>query len=176
MVRNGKVLWDEVDLTAMSRERLLDSRRRAGYLFQQNALIANYSISENIALPLRIGGTMTEKEIAFRVGAVMEETALFGVEGYFPEGLSTGQLRAAALARAIVNDPDALFLDEPVSGLDPATAEGIKSVLSDWQRRRKKTVLAVSHDPHLFGDLPSRSVRLEDGKLTDGVRTRGAVR
>ncbi|MBN1309124.1 MAG: ATP-binding cassette domain-containing protein, partial [Chitinispirillaceae bacterium] len=149
----------------MSRRELLFARQRIGYVFQQYALIANYSVFDNIALPLRSRGDMTEKAIGARVRAAMEEVALFNVERLFPESLSNGKLRSAALARALVTDPEMLFLDEPVSGVDPQTASGIKAVLRARQRRCGRTVVTISHDPQVWAPLPCRVAALEGGKL-----------
>jgi ABC-type transporter Mla maintaining outer membrane lipid asymmetry ATPase subunit MlaF len=162
---SGRILWDAVDIATMSRTALLAAREHIGFLFQRHALIANYSIYENIALPLRTQGSRTEREVDLRVRAVMEEVALFGVERMFPERLSTGQLRSAALARALATDPDILFLDEPLCGLDPQTAAGIRSVLVDEQRRKRRTVIAVGHDPGVWSPLAVREMILEDGRL-----------
>ena len=159
------MLWDDVDIAAMSRKELLFARERIGFLFQQHALIANYSIFDNIALPLRIRGSLTEREVDLRVRAVMEEVALFGVERLFPESLSNGQLKSAALARALSTDPEMLFLDEPLSGIDPQTASGIRAVLADGQQRKPRTVITVSHDINLWAPLPCRVMTLSDGKL-----------
>jgi ABC-type transporter Mla maintaining outer membrane lipid asymmetry ATPase subunit MlaF len=162
---SGRVLWDDVDIAAMSRKELLFARERIGFLFQQHALIANYSIFDNIALPLRIRGSLTEREVDLRVRAVMEEVALFGVERLFPESLSNGQLKSAALARALSTDPEMLFLDEPLSGIDPQTASGIRAVLADGQQRKPRTVVTVSHDINLWAPLSCRVMMLSDGKL-----------
>lgn len=168
----GSVSWDGVDIGAMSRSDLLSARQRIGYVFQQHALIANYSIFDNIALPLRSKGTFSEREINTRVREVMEEVALFHVDRSFPEALSLGQLRSASIARALVADPDMLFLDEPISGQDPRTAAGIRGVLMNQERLRRRTIVTVSHDPDLWAPLEYRIVTLEDGKLvqerTDG--------
>ncbi len=161
----GQVLWDGADIGAMARKELLTARKRIGFLFQHHALISNYSVFDNIALPLRIEGSLTERQIERRVREVMEETALFGVERLFPESLSTCQLKAAALARALSVDPDMLFLDEPLSDLDRQTAEGIRAVLIEGQRRRPRTVITVSHDTDIWSPLECRILTLIDGKL-----------
>lgn len=162
---HGRVLWDGTDITVLSRKDLLAARNRIGYLFQQHALIANYSIFENIALPLRVRSELPENEIRERVHAIMEEVALFNVDAAFPEALSVGQLKSATLARALVIDPEILFLDEPLSGLDPQTAAGIKSVLSEQQRAKRRTIVTAGHEMELWADGPSRTLFLEGGKL-----------
>ena len=162
---HGSVRWDGRDIAALSREELLTARQRIGYVFQQHALISNYTIFENIALPLRSKGTFSDHETNLRVRTVMEEVALFDVERSFPEALSAGQLRSASIARALVSDPEILFLDEPSNGLDPRTTEGIRGVLVSQQRQHPRTIVMVSHDPELWTPLPFRSVFLQDGRL-----------
>ena len=161
----GTIFWGTTDIARLSREELLVARQRIGYVFQQHALIANYSVFENIALPLRSKGTFSEYEIGVRVRTVMEEVALFGVEHHFPESLSGGQLRSASIARALVTDPDILFVDEPAGGQDPDGVAGIRGVLIDQQRRRRKTIVSVSHDPDLWEPLACGKYILRDGRL-----------
>ncbi|MBN1758228.1 MAG: ATP-binding cassette domain-containing protein [Chitinispirillaceae bacterium] len=161
----GSVRWNGTDIASLSREELLTARQRIGYVFQQHALISNYSIFENIALPLRSKGTFSDHEIDLRVRLVMEEVALFDVDRSFPESLSVGQLRSASIARALVSDPDILFLDEPANGQDPRTTEGIRGVLLSQQRQRPRTVVMVSHDPDFWTPLTFRTVFLQDGRL-----------
>ncbi len=172
---DGRVLWDGCDIATMSHRELLAIRQRIGYVFQQYALIANYSVFENIALPLRIRGDLSENSIDMSVHAVMEEVALFNVEKLFPESLSKGQLRSAALARALVADPDMLFLDEPVSGIDPQTVSGITAILHAQQQRRRRTVIMISHDWHLWAPQPYRVVVLEGGKLAAAEEKRAEI-
>jgi ABC-type transporter Mla maintaining outer membrane lipid asymmetry ATPase subunit MlaF len=158
-------MWDGTDIASLSREQLLEARHRIGFVFQRHALISNYSVFENIALPLRIKGGCSEREIDLRVQAIMEEVALFDVDTSFPESLSVGQLRSASIARALVTDPELLFFDEPVSGQDPDSAAGIKRVLINQQQRYRRTVVTVSHDPDLWEPLSCRHVVLQDGRL-----------
>lgn len=166
----GRVLWDGTPIASLSREALLAERLRIGFVFQQHALISNYSIFENIALPLRTKGTATEREIEIRVRQIMEEVALFDVDREFPESLSVGQLRSASIARALVTDPDLLLLDEPVSGQDPRTAEGIRRVLVRHQQQRARTIVMISHDPDLWVPFAVRTLQLENGKLMPAAR------
>ena len=161
----GRVLWDGHDVATLSRRDLLAGRQKLGYMFQQHALIANYSVFDNIALPLRNGGSMGERDVVKKVQWIMEEVALFGVEKQFPESLSAGQQRRAALARALVTDPDILLLDEPVSGVDEQTVDGIKSVISYAQVSRRRTLVIISHDAAGWDLLQAEHVAIEGGKI-----------
>jgi ABC-type transporter Mla maintaining outer membrane lipid asymmetry ATPase subunit MlaF len=162
---HGRVLWNGDDITILSRKDLFAARHGIGYVFQQHALIANYSIFENIALPLRVQSELPEHEIRIRVNTIMEEVALFNVDSCFPEALSVGQLKSATLARALVTDPELLFLDEPLSGLDPQTAAGIKAVLAEQQRIKRRTIITAGHDMEMWAGGPSRILFLEGGNL-----------
>jgi ABC-type lipoprotein export system ATPase subunit len=160
----GRVFLDGKDIAALTRKELLMVRQRIGYMFQQHALIANYSLFDNIALPLRITGKYTEREISVQVRAMLEEVALFGVDTSFPESLSIGQLKSASLARALITNPDILFLDEPVSGTDERTAQGIFSVLNAFLQTKKRTVIMISHEASAW------SVEHADYYVLDGGR------
>jgi phospholipid/cholesterol/gamma-HCH transport system ATP-binding protein len=140
-------------------------RRSIGFVFQEGALISNFTAYDNIALPLRTRGGMVEEELRTRVRSLMEEFGLFNVEAKYPEALSEWQTKAVAAARALAGDPDMLLLDEPVSGLDPVTAGGI---LNAVERRWKTTGLAVvmiSHDLSMWPHIAANRLSLESGKL-----------
>jgi ABC-type transporter Mla maintaining outer membrane lipid asymmetry ATPase subunit MlaF len=173
---HGKVLWDDTDITSLSRKELLAARHRIGYVFQRHALIANYSVFENIALPLRVQSEYSGNEIRDRVHTILEEVALFNVDLSFPEALSVGQLKSASIARALVVDPEILFLDEPLSGLDPQTAAGIKSVLAEQQREKRRTIVTAGHEMELWTDGPGRTLFLEGGKLVSLTEYRERLR
>lgn len=163
--QSGDVFWDGTSLKSMQKQQLLKARRKMGYVFQVNALISNHSIFDNIALPLRSRHSFSEKEIASKVHYQMEELGLFGVDNMFPEALSIGQLKAVAMARALIGDPDMLMLDEPLSGLDPQAAQGIVNVLYEHRNRKKMTIVMVSHDLNVCSQYSVRILGINSGKL-----------
>lgn len=162
----GTVSWDGIPIDSFSRRELLQRRQKIGYVFQLHALITNYTLFDNVALPLRTMGIYTEREIGIRVRATLEELALFGVENVFPEALSIGQLKSAALARALITDPDLLLLDEPVSGIDAQAASGILAVLEASCASRKRTIIFMTHDKISENRLFDCTHHLDAGKLT----------
>lgn len=161
----GRILWDGADITQLSRKELLAARQKIGYMFQQHALIANYSVFDNIALPLRTGGGCAEREVVQKVRAIMEEVALFDVDALFPEALSAGQQKRAALARALVTGPELLLLDEPISGIDAQTAEGVQSIITHMQVEHTRTVVIVSHNTAGWEMLKAAMIHIDGGKL-----------
>ena len=165
--QSGTVLWDGVDIHKNTRRNLLRARQGIGYVFQVHALISNHTIYENIALPLRCLHCLSEQQIDLRVCAMIEELGLFNVHHLFPEALSIGQLKAAAVARALITDPDILLLDEPLSGVDPVTAQGILNVLHEHQRRKEMAVIMVTHNLQVWDHLQPCKLVLESGRLVE---------
>ena len=163
---SGTVKWDGVDLASLPWKRLLRFRQKTGYVFQVNGLISNHSVFENIALPLRARGGSTEMELRRKVRAAMEELGLIKVDSFFPEDLSSGQLKAVAVARALVCEPETLLLDEPLSGVDPFTAQGIMNVLYENQRRGKMGILMVSHNLSVWEGFGPVKLMLDSGRFT----------
>jgi len=141
----GSVLWNGEDICGLSKYELYDRRKTVGYMFQTSALISNHSVFDNIALPLRCGSGLREAVIKDKVARMMEELSICGTEKAFPEALSAAQLKCAALARALINEPELLLLDEPLSGVDPYAAQYIIDVLyKEWQKR-KMCIIMASH-------------------------------
>jgi ABC-type transporter Mla maintaining outer membrane lipid asymmetry ATPase subunit MlaF len=164
---SGGVLWDGKDIAALSKEELFRARQSIGYMFQVHALISNFTVIDNLALPLRNRGGLAGDAIMKRVRAEMETLALSSVIDYrFPEALSAYECRAVALGRALINDPALLLLDEPLSGLDPAAAKSFLDVIERRWRERTMAVVMVTNDLSVLPRLPARRMVLEGGRLT----------
>jgi phospholipid/cholesterol/gamma-HCH transport system ATP-binding protein len=154
------------DITSLSERQLYSVREKIGMLFQGGALLDSLPVFDNVAFPLREHRNLPEGEVAAAVRARLQDVGLEGVEDLLPTQLSGGMLRRAALARAIMMEPEILLCDEPLSGLDPVSARRIEALLSDLNRRRRMTVLIVSHHirstlrvaAHVLLLLPGRSV------------------
>lgn len=163
---SGRVLWDGKDIAALSKEEIFLARQSMGYLFQVHALISNFTVIDNLALPLRNRGVLDSGAIMKRVRAEMENLMLSSAIDYrFPEALSSYERRAAALARALINDPAMLILDEPFAGLEPAAAAGFCEVIERRWQERTMAVVMVSHDFPVLHHLPARRLVIEKGTL-----------
>jgi putative ABC transport system ATP-binding protein/lipoprotein-releasing system ATP-binding protein len=131
-----------------------------GFVFQSYFLLPELTALENAMLPGMIGRRA-------KPGAAEESLRAVGLGErlqHLPAELSGGEQQRVAIARALVNDPAIIFADEPTGNLDSKTGEGIMDLLLSLARERNKTLLVVTHDPHLAtrGD---RQLRMVDGKL-----------
>lgn len=144
--RRGRVMVDGEDVAALSESALFGVRRKLGMMFQGGALLDSLSVYENLALPLREQGGLSEEAIATEVRDRLTAVGLDDVEALLPGQLSGGMVKRVALARAIIRKPVILLCDEPFSGLDPSSTRRIEGLLGDVNRRLGSTMLVVSHD------------------------------
>jgi phospholipid/cholesterol/gamma-HCH transport system ATP-binding protein len=144
------------------RRRLL---ARVGVVFQQNALLGSMTVAENVALPA-MEHTRLGREVCRRLA--LSKLALVGLDGWggrLPAELSGGMQKRAALARAIVLDPDILLCDEPIAGLDPVVASGIDRLVISLARRLGMTVVMVTHELASIAATATRAVLIVDGRI-----------
>jgi ABC-type transporter Mla maintaining outer membrane lipid asymmetry ATPase subunit MlaF len=176
--RGGVVMWDDDDITGMSRYELYGRRRSMGYVFQCHALISNHSAFDNIALPLKCGGAdLSAETIEKRVRALMDELGIGReIEKRFPEALSAAQLKCVAVARALVNEPAFLILDEPFSGIDPITAKMIAGVLHGRWKRGGMSILMATHTLGVWPELAAQRFMLSDTRLEPAAEAFAKVR
>jgi len=142
-------------------------RRGIGYVIQQTGLFPHMTISENVGLPLKLGADLPRGmgEYWGRVESAMEKVGLplqqFGDR--YPWLLSGGQQQRAGVARALVNDPVVLLMDEPFGALDPLTRAEMQTMLRELLRRVGTTTLLVTHDLEEALYVADRVVLLEAG-------------
>lgn len=140
--------------------------RRIGMLFQQGALFSDFSVLDNVALPLRELRNLPENLV---YDAAMVKLRMAGLQPEdackMPADLSGGMTRRAALARALVMDPPLLLLDEPTAGLDPPSADGFVELLRALHRELQLTVIMVTHDLDTLFALSTRVAVLADQRV-----------
>jgi phospholipid/cholesterol/gamma-HCH transport system ATP-binding protein len=163
----GKILWDGVCVADLPHHGLVNARQRIGYVFQKHALIHNFTVFDNIALPLRYHRDIPERDVRTAVRLCMEELGLFNVDKKFPNELSAGQSRCAAIARALVMGPSILFLDEPTAGVDPVTAEGITGVLKEMNGSRRIAIVMLCNNVTTIKRMQCTVKVLDKGGLFD---------
>ncbi len=157
------------DIMGLRERELRDVRARIGMLFQGGALLDSLSVLDNLALPLREHRQLDRDSIR---AAVHERLASVGLDpevaGLLPSQLSGGMLRRAALARAMMLDPEILLCDEPFSGLDPASLRLIETLLADVNRKLDITIVIVSHHIASTLRLASHTLLLLHGRCVSG--------
>ncbi len=140
--------------------------RRFGVMFQQGGLFSSLTLAENVAVPLREHTSLSPRLIR---DIVVAKIAMVGLPpdsaAKFPNELSGGMRRRAALARAIVMDPELVFLDEPTAGLDPIIAAGFDDLVLSLKSLLGLTVVMVTHDLDSLWRIASRVAVLGNGAV-----------
>ena len=142
----GDVKFDGDSIVSMSRKSLYETRRRMSMLFQSGALFTDMSVFDNVAFPLREHTKLSEDIIATIVALKLQAVGLRGAAQLMPSELSGGMARRAALARAIVLDPDLIMYDEPFAGQDPISMGVLVKLIRELNDALNLTSIVVTHD------------------------------
>ena len=159
------MLIDGQSTAAMSEEQRAKVRlTRLGFVFQFHFLLPEFSITENVALPMRALGKQSPRAITARAGELLDSFGLGDHRHKTPDQLSGGQQQRVAVARALANDPPVILADEPTGSLDSASTAQVFGILRDLVTLRGKTVVAVTHDLNLAAQM-HRRFHVVDGRL-----------
>ncbi|MFO0733197.1 MAG: ATP-binding cassette domain-containing protein [Nitrospiraceae bacterium] len=162
----GSVRLFGIDSQRLEEADGLELHRRFGVMFQHGALFSSLTLADNVAVPLRehtrLGPDVVREIVAIKLALVglPPESA-----GKFPNELSGGMRRRAALARAIVMDPELLFLDEPTAGLDPMIAAGFDELVLRLKELFGLTVVMVTHELDTLWRIANRVASLGEGQV-----------
>lgn len=160
----GKIYFMGQDVGRLSeRARAKLRRHRMGFIFQNYALIPNYTALENVDLTLRLSG-LGFWERRKRARAALEAVGLSAWANHMPEEISGGQRQRIAIARALAPRPALVLADEPTSGLDTRTARRILALFQGIARKQGTAFLIVSHDPAV-ANFVDKAYDLQDGYL-----------
>jgi spermidine/putrescine ABC transporter ATP-binding subunit len=140
-------------------------KRPVNMVFQNYALFPHLTIAENVAFGLKSKGNLSATEISKRVTDALELVRLGSFSERLPSQISGGQQQRAALARAVVNNPSVLLLDEPLSALDPQIREEMQFELARLQKNLGMTFIMVTHDQNEALALSSRIAVFRQGRL-----------
>lgn len=142
----GEIRVDGRNVPTLSRDRLFDLREKIGYLFQNSALLTDFSVFENVAFPLRQHLRLPEEVVRNVVMTKLQAVGLRGAAELMPSELSGGMARRVALARAIVRDPMLILYDEPFVGLDPIALNQILKLIRTLNDTLGITSILVAHE------------------------------
>ena len=163
--RSGRIDLLGQDCSRLSEGKMEGLLRRVGVMFQYGALLNSLSVGENIALPLEMHTDLTSSLREAVVRTRLELVGLGHTYDLFPDELSGGMRKRAALARAMAMDPEILFCDEPGAGLDPITGAGIDHLLLTLNQNLGTTLIIVTHELLSIERLNGRLVMLDAGKV-----------
>jgi phospholipid/cholesterol/gamma-HCH transport system ATP-binding protein len=153
------------DVGRMDELELAEHRKQVGMVFQNNALFDFMSVGENVAFPLRRLTSLPEDEIRRRVTERLEHVGLPGFEARLPSGLSGGQKKRVAVARATVIAAPVVLYDEPAAGLDPVSSQRLFDLLRKEQRAANNTVVMVSSDVDRLLTVTDRIGVMHEGRV-----------
>jgi putative ABC transport system ATP-binding protein len=166
---SGSYYLKDRDVAHMSDDQLSEIRSSyLGFIFQAYNLLPQYTVTENIELPLVYQGVRLDARTAARCEALAQMVGLGERLDHRPLQLSGGQQQRVAIARALVNDPQVLLADEPTGNLDSRTSVEIMQMLTDLNMAGK-TIIMVTHENDI-ADWARRVVRLRDGQVESDVR------
>lgn len=145
-VDSGKILYDDTDITSMTKKQITKMRQKVGMLFQGSALFDSMTVEENVRFPLEIFSKKSREEWDERVNFCLQRVNLDHAAKLYPSEISGGMQKRAAIARAIVLEPTYLFCDEPNSGLDPRTSLTIDRLIKEITEENNITTIINTHD------------------------------
>lgn len=174
---SGEINVQGVALQAANEEELSGHRRHnVGFIFQTFNLLPTLTALENVALPLMLGGVGLDERNQ-RAEALLQRVGLGHRLAHRPTELSGGEQQRAAIARALVNNPQLILADEPTGNLDSSSGGEVMRLLRELNAERGVTLIVVTHDPEVAA-YADRIVYLRDGeiseiKISEGLPSKG---
>jgi putative ABC transport system ATP-binding protein len=159
---SGSVLINKLDVLKLSdTERTKFRLQYLGYVFQEYALIAEFTALENVSFPAMALGDNSAKERAVHL---LDLVGLKERMNHYPSEMSGGEQQRVAIARSLINNPKVLFADEPTANLDTVSSEVIFKLFQKLNKELKQTILVVTHEPE-DKKYVDRVVWLRDGVI-----------
>lgn len=165
----GNAFYDLRNFTEADKEVKSEIRREIGMLFQGSALFDSKNVEGNVMFPLNVLTKMPQDEKLDRVNFCLKRVGLENVNKKMASEISGGMKKRVGIARAIVNNPNYLFCDEPNSGLDPQTSILIDELIHEITHEFNITTLVVTHDMNSVLGIGEKIMFLYKGdKLWEG--------
>ncbi|MGW6382164.1 ABC transporter ATP-binding protein [Peribacillus butanolivorans] len=163
-ISNGSIIIDGKEISGMKEKKLAEFRKNhLGFIFQEYNLLDTLTVKENILLPLSITKT-PNNEATQKFDTVAKELGIYEVKDKYPNEISGGQKQRTSAARAFIHDPSIIFADEPTGALDSKSASDLLNKLSEMNKKRKATIIMVTHDP-VAASYCSRVIFIKDGQI-----------
>ena len=163
---SGTVIFDNLDLSKLSRKELCKARQSMGMIFQQFNLLMQRTALQNICFPMEIAGMNKEESIA-RAKELLEIVDMADKAESYPSQLSGGQKQRVAIARALATNPKVLLCDEATSALDPKTTRAILNLLKDISKRLGITVIIITHEMAVIEEICQRVAIIDNHVIAE---------
>lgn len=168
-VNSGNVVFKNKNLAEMDEKELSEIRRtKMGFVFQQPTMLKNLTIFDNIILPVMRDQRKNTENITEKARALMKRVGIEAISNYDITQVSGGQLQRAGICRALMNDPQIIFGDEPTGALNSQTAQEILSIFSEINEEGT-TIVLVTHDVKVAAQT-ERILYMRDGKIVQELK------
>ena len=161
---SGEVYYGDQNIFKLSDEKLAKFRNKhIGFVFQFHHLLPEFTALENVSIPQMIHGVSLQQAVK-KAETLLEAVGLADRGTHKPAEMSGGEQQRVAVARAMANDPDIIFADEPTGNLDSANSQIVHKIILDMRDQFKKTFVIVSHNQDLV-KLADKVYEMKDGNL-----------
>jgi len=173
-LREGIGIIAGYDLKKIKKRQIPYLRRKLGIVFQDFQLLNDRNIYNNLLFVLKATGWKNKSEIAEQINEVLDKVGLTDKLYKMPHQLSGGEQQRIVIARALLNNPIIILADEPTGNLDPETSEGIMEILTNISNSGC-AVLMASHNYPLIKKFPARTLKCENGKVSECEDNNSAI-
>ncbi|MCX7955177.1 MAG: ABC transporter ATP-binding protein [Bacteroidales bacterium] len=162
----GEVFIEDVNVFKLPEKHLAIFRnKKTGFVFQYHHLLPEFTALENICLPGYISG-LPQKEVENRAKELLKFLGMYDRAHHKPSELSGGENQRIAFARALINNPDVIFADEPTGNLDSTTSQELFSLILSLREHYDTTFVIVTHNEAL-ANISDRILLISDGKIIE---------
>lgn len=166
-LNEGYGIVGEIELNGMKTGKIPILRRHIGIVFQDFQLLLDRNVERNLSFVLKATGWTDKKLINDRIDEVLESVGMISKKKMMPFRLSGGEQQRISIARALLNHPQLILADEPTGNLDPETSSEIMNLILNLSKEKNVAVLMATHDYNIIQKFPARTVRCEDGKVSE---------
>ncbi|MBE5964667.1 MAG: ABC transporter ATP-binding protein [Lachnospira sp.] len=160
---SGTVMIEGEDIYKFKDKQLAKFRRtKIGFVYQDYALLPEFTAFENISIPSILDGKKPNKE---RMEQLLSDLEISHCKNKYPHQMSGGEQQRVSIARAIFMEPAIIFADEPTGNLDAASAEGVAKMLTMMSQKYNQTIVMVTHDKQM-AEYADRIINIVDGRVS----------
>jgi len=165
-LRLGQIEVAGFNIREIKRNEIPYLRRKLGIIFQDFQLFNDRTVADNLFFVMKATGWKDKSKMKARLAEVLMRVGLGSVDNKMPHQLSGGEQQRVVIARALLNEPQILFADEPTGNLDPEVSDGIFKLFLEINRSGTAIIMAT-HDYNLIKNHPARILKCEGGHIFD---------